>query len=85
MHEDVALVWVHYDETVVAGIVEELQSTCVALGLACLDWSRDRRRVGLVGVVAGDGLGWGWWFVGLALGGREGMNGHMLRIVQVSL
>lgn len=85
MHEDIALVGVHYDEAVVAGVVEELQSACVALGLACLNWSRDWRRVGLVGVVVGNGLGWGWWFVDLALGGREGMNGHVLRIVQVSL
>lgn len=85
MHEDVALVGIHYDEAVVAGIVEEFQPTCVALGLACLNWSRDRRCVGLVGIITGNGLSWSWWFVGLALGRGEGMNGNMLRVVQVSL
>lgn len=85
MHEDIALVGVHDDEAVVAGIIEEFQPSCVALGLSCLSWSRDRRRVGLIGVVIRDGLGWRWWFVDLALGGRERMNGYVLRIVQIAL
>ena len=84
MHEDVALVGVHYDEAVVARVVEELQAAGVALRLACLNWGRDRRRVRRIGVVIGNGLGRCRRFVGLALGGREWVDGHVLRIVQVA-
>ena len=88
MDEDVAFVQIHYDKTVVFGVIEKFQATSVS-SLGCLDRARNRGSVWLCGIVVVDGLyDWtlrfhlGNW----AFGGRVRHYWHlnMLRVGHVA-
>lgn len=89
MHKDITLVQVHYYETVVFCIVEELQTASIS-PFRCLNWTRDWCSVWLCGVIVVYRLD--HWTLGFHLGdwafGRgEGHYGHldMLRIGHIGL